>query len=184
MRATTELPIERAKAGDPEALEAVYRALHPKVFAYLRSLLGVEDAEDAASEVFVAVARGLSTFEGSQEAFRSWVFTIAHHRAADLCRRYQRRKTHSVAPGDLALALLGGDAEDDALEVVGTDSTMAYISGLPAAQAEVVLLRIVGDLPFADIARILGKRQEAVRALQFRALRRLARQFAEREVAS
>lgn len=184
MRDTTELPILRARAGDSEALEVVYRALHSPVLAYLRSFLTLEDAEDAASDVFVAVARGLSAFEGSQAAFRSWVFTIAHHRAADLCRRDRRRRTHSVAPGDSALSQTGGDAEDDALEMVGTESALGHISGLPAAQAEVVLLRIVADLPFADVARILGKREEAVRALHFRALRRLGREFAARDVAS
>jgi RNA polymerase sigma-70 factor (ECF subfamily) len=101
-----------------------------------------------------------------------------------LCRRDRRRKTHSVEPGHRALAQRGGDAEDDALEMVGTGSALGHISGLPAAQAEVLLLRIVADLPFADVARILGKRQEAVRALQLRALRRLGREFAAREVAS
>jgi RNA polymerase sigma-70 factor (ECF subfamily) len=184
MRPTSELPIGGAQAGDRAALEVVYRALHPQVFAYLRSLLALEDAEDAASDVFVAVARGLSDFQGSQEAFRSWVFTIAHHRAADLWRRDRRRKTHSVAPSDQALSQTGGDAEDDALEFVGTGSALDQISGLPAAQAEVVVLRIVADLSFADVARILDKREEAVRALHFRALRRLARNFAAREVAS
>lgn len=180
MRDAAELPIERARAGDPDALEIVYRALHPSVYAYLRSQLSHEDAEDAASDVFVAVARGLSTFKGSQESFRSWIFTIAHHRAADLCRRDRRRKTHSVAPGDAALSRTGGDAEDDALEVVSTDSALGHISELPAAQADVLRLRVVADLPFADVARILGKREEAVRALHLRALRRLAREFAAR----
>jgi RNA polymerase sigma-70 factor (ECF subfamily) len=184
MRDAGDLPIERARAGDPEALEAVYRSLHPPVFAYLRSFLALEDAEDAAGDVFVAVARGLSAFKGSQASFRSWVFTIAHHRAADLCRRDRRRKTDSVAPGNIVLALPGGDAEDDALTMVGTGSALGHISTLPAAQAEVLLLRIMADLPFADVARILGKRQEAVRALHWRALRRLARQFAETEVPS
>jgi RNA polymerase sigma-70 factor (ECF subfamily) len=182
MRPTSELPIGGAQAGDRAALEVVYRALHPQVFAYLRSLLALEDAEDAASDVFVAVARGLSDFQGSQEAFRSWVFTIAHRRLVDHHRAGARRpRTRSLTPaegdGHDGLAELPGP-HDPAAEVTaalaGDEAVRRIVALLPPDQAEVVLLRVVAGLPVDEVAAATGRRPGTVRVLQHRALRRLA----------
>ena len=146
--------------------------------AYIQNQLPAPDAEDAASDVFVSVARGLGRFEGNEAAFRSWVFTIAHHRIIDHRRTRTNQRTDSYPPDELADRAGVGDAEDDALESVGTESALGTIASLPPAQAEVVLLRVVADLSVADVATIVGKKQGAVRALQFRAMQRLARELA------
>ena len=52
------------------------------------------------------------------------------------------------------------------------------IATLPPAQGEVLLLRVVADLPVDEVARIVGKRPTAVRALQHRAIVGLARRAA------
>jgi RNA polymerase sigma factor (sigma-70 family) len=176
--------LEAARAGKPDALEALYRSLHPPILAYIQNQLPVADAEDAASDVFVSVARGLGRFHGNEPAFRSWVFTIAHHRIVDHRRAHSNQRTDSYPPEQMVDRAAAGDSEDDALESVGTESALGTIAALPPAQAEVVLLRVVADLSVADVATIVGKKQGAVRALQFRAMQRLARELADRGEAS
>jgi RNA polymerase sigma-70 factor (ECF subfamily) len=168
--------LRAAQAGAPWAVEALYVDLHPSVLGFLRHR-APGDAEDLASDVFVAVAEGLTRFAGSEERFRSWVFTIAYRRLADLNRRAARRRTEPCAPGSIDERAVIGDAEGDAMRAVATRSALAHIAALPEAQAEVVLLRVVADLSVDDVATIVGRRPGAVRALQHRALQRLAKEI-------
>src|SRR5205814_6232262 len=71
-----------AQDGGEWAVAILYRWLHPAVVSYLRVRAG-DDAEDLASETWLAVARALPGFTGDEAAFRSWVFTIAHRRLVD-----------------------------------------------------------------------------------------------------
>lgn len=166
--------LQAAQAGAPWALEEIYRDLHPGVLGFLRHR-APQDADDLAADVFVAVAEGVLRFRGSEARFRSWVFTIAYRRLADLRRRTGRRRTEPRAPEFMAEHAIVGDAEHDVMLAIGTRSALARIAALPPAQAEVILLRVVADLPVDDVARIVGRRPGAVRALQHRALQRLAR---------
>jgi RNA polymerase sigma-70 factor (ECF subfamily) len=178
-------PVERfddvlcaARAGAPWAVEVIYRDLHPRVLGFLRQR-APQDAEDLAADVFVAVAEGIAAFRGSEARFRSWVFTIAYRRLADLHRRAGRRRTAPAPPETLGRQVVGGDGEIDGMRAVGTRSALGRIAALPPAQAEVVLLRVVGDLSVDDVAAIVGRKPGAVRALQHRALQRLAREVTD-----
>jgi RNA polymerase sigma-70 factor (ECF subfamily) len=107
------------------------------------------------------------------------VFTIAYRRLADLRRRNARRRTDPSPTELIADHVNAGDAEHDVMQLVGTSTALARIAALPAAQAEVVLLRVVADLSVDDVAKIVGRRPGAVRALQHRALQRLAREMVD-----
>ena len=167
--------LRAAQTGAPWALEAIYRDLHPSVLGFLRPRAS-QDAEDLAADVFVAVAESIGRFQGSEARFRSWVFTIAYRRLADLRRRTSRRRTEPSPSEVIAEQHIVGDAEHDVMLAIGTRSALARIAALPEAQAEVILLRVVADLSVDDVARIVGRRPGAVRALQHRALQRLARE--------
>ena len=164
-----------AQEGGEWAVATLYRWLAPAVVGYLRARAG-DDAEDLASETWLAVARGLSGFTGDETAFRSWVFTIAHRRLVDLWRRRGRRLTEPVEPADLTGLAGEGDAEADAVDSLSTAEALRAIARLPALQAEVVLLRVLADLPVEEVAAIVGRRPGTVRVIQHRALARLARQ--------
>src|SRR5262245_32695083 len=110
----TDAVIEAARRGDEQAFAAVYRELAPSVLGYLRGQ-GSPDADDLTGDVFVAVGQRLEKFEGSVEAFRSWVFTIAHHRLVD-ARRRQTRRPDDVAP-DAVLHSSAGILSDLDVEV-------------------------------------------------------------------
>ena len=59
---------------------------------------GAPDPEDVLGEVFLQVARDISTFDGEETGFRSWVFTIAHHRLID-ARRHTARRPVDLSAG-------------------------------------------------------------------------------------
>src|SRR3954451_20752328 len=103
-----------ARAGASWAVTALYRDLQPSLLSYLRAQ-EPNDAEDLASDVWIGVGNGLSRFEGSEAAFRGWIFTIARRRVIDIRRQRQRRRT-DVSSGEQFAAMTGvEDPEADAL---------------------------------------------------------------------
>lgn len=155
-----------ARSGAPGAWERLYLDLAPAVAGYLR-LQGAAEPEDLTSEVFLGVFGGLRKFTGSEQQFRSWVFTIAHRRLIDERRRSARRP--AIPTGDFdAFDRHGGDAEQDALDALGSRRVFELCAGLTAEQREVVLLRVVADLTVEQVARVVGRSVGAVKALQRR----------------
>jgi RNA polymerase sigma factor (sigma-70 family) len=169
-----------AQDGGEWAVAVLYRWLHPAVVGYLRSRAGA-DAEDLASETWLAVARGLTSFSGDEAAFRSWVFTIAHRRLVDHHRAAARRprpRSLAGADGDREGPVEIPASDDPAGAVIaalaGEEAVRRIVALLPKDQADIVLLRVVAGLPVEDVAAITGRRPGTVRVLQHRALRRLA----------
>ena len=170
-----------AQDGGEWAVAVLYRWLHPAVIGYLRARAG-DDAEDLASETWLAVARALPTFSGDETAFRSWVFTIAHRRLVDHHRATARRPpTRSLTPAEGdgpggPAELPGGDdpAGDVVAALAGEEAVRRIVALLPADQSEIVLLRVVAGLPVEAVAAATGRKAGTVRVLQHRALRRLA----------
>ena len=162
-----------AKTGAEWAISVLYREFHPALLRYLRAQAPA-DAEDLASEVWLDAAAGLTRFEGDERGFRGWLFTIARRRLVDSRRRDARRRSL------LRSLERSHDAPDGAPEMPaasGAEAALALIAGLPRAQAEVVLLRVVGGLDAAEVGAIVGKTPGAVRVLQHRGLSRLAEQL-------
>lgn len=176
-RPSFEEVLAGAQQGAEWAMAAIYSDLRGPVFSYLRSLVPGE-AEDLTSEVFVAVVGGVWGFEGDAVEFRSWVFTIAHHRAADHRRKAARRRTIPVPNEQFIDRPSKANTETDAVDACGDDSALRRVAALPPAQAQALYLRVVADLSVGQVAAIMGRRPGAVRALHFRALRRLARELA------
>lgn len=167
--------IVRAAAGDRVAFAVLYRAVQPRLLRYLRSRLG-DIGDDIASEVWLSAGRSIASFTGSIDEFRAWVFTIARRRMVDQWRRDVRR------PGKMSQVNL--DEVDDvgaAADVVALDhmggmqAARLVVSVLPPDQAEVVLLRVLGDLDVDAVARIMDHTPNWVRVTHHRALHRLAR---------
>lgn len=166
-----------ARTGEDWAWERIYRDLAPRVAGYLRGH-GASDPEDLAGEVLLQVVRGLEGFDGDEDRFRAWVFTIAHRRLVDDVRRRARRPVVDLADDVLvAVAGSGGDVHEEAEAALDRERVVAAIGTLPPDQRAVLLLRILGDLTIEEIAHAVGKRPGAVKALQRRALRRLEKAY-------
>ena len=162
-----------AQMGEGWAVSALWRDMHPRLLRYLRASVVRGSAEDLASDVWLDAARGLGRFEGDERAFRAWVFTIARRRVVDAVRAHRRRGTYPVDPATLADHFTAQD-EGELAAREALDAALERIAALPADQAQVVLLRVLGDLSLEDTAKILGKRVGTVGVLQHRALRKLA----------
>ncbi len=165
--------VEDARKGCPRAFEHIYRLLAGQVASYLR-WHRASDPDGLTNDVFAQVHRKLPTFEGDDHSFRSWLFTIAHHRMIDDRRRANRQpRTQDDLRVDDSVGC--GDVEEDAFAVMAHDQVRDLVAVLSPDQRDVVLLRIVADLSVEEVASLLGKREGAVKALQHRALAALRR---------
>ena len=171
-----ERTLEEARDGHGSALGELFRELYPRILRYLRALEPGE-AEDLASEAWLDVANALRQFDGDERGLRALAFTIARRRLVDLQRRRARHPSVPIEAEGIIEEGWVGDVEEEAMTALATEAALARVATLPPDQAEVILLRVLGGLPVADVARIMAKRPGAVRVIQHRALRRLAEQM-------
>ncbi|MEU0371937.1 RNA polymerase sigma factor [Streptomyces sp. NPDC006283] len=168
--------VAKAQRGDETAFSAAYRTVHPPLLGYLRGLVG-DDAEDVASDAWLEIARDLGRFRGDGAGFRAWTARIARNRAIDHLRRLKSRPRGTTLAGELAELPARQDTAEEALEIVTTRQALALIAELPRQQAEAVLLQTVIGLDGPAAARVLGKRQGAVRSATHRGLKRLEKRL-------
>jgi RNA polymerase sigma-70 factor (ECF subfamily) len=167
-----------ALGGAEWAWTALYRDLAPLVLGYLRSR-GAREPEDLTGEVFLQIARDLPTFRGEEAEFRSWVLAITHHRLIDQ-RRYQGRHPTDPAPDETILARAAtSDVEQEALGSLATERVRRLIDGLTEDQRAVLMLRIVTGLTVDEVARVVGKKPNSVKALQRRGLAAIRKEIAK-----
>lgn len=164
--------VERARQGDVEAFGAIYDAFAPRVFRFLRFRTGTaEDAEDLLHTVFLKMIESLPRYQSRGLPFAAWVFRIARNAAIDHARV---RRVHE--PIEDRVAPTGHpDAVDPATGVPDRLAMEAALRTLTPEQRDVIAYRFYGGLTPPEIARVMGRREGSVRALQFRALRALRR---------
>jgi len=167
--------IESARRGDRDALATLWRTHQPEVLRYLRARRA-GSPDDVASQVWVDVAASIDRFEGDEGDFRSWLFTIVHHRSVDAVRRSVRDDRVAIRAADLAAAgEEQGGAEDELERFESLDRALALIAGLPDQMGAAVMLRVVNEMPVADVAEILRTSEGNVRVLVHRGMDRLRR---------
>jgi RNA polymerase sigma-70 factor, ECF subfamily len=163
-----------ATRGGEAAITALFTELQPRLLRFLRAQES-RAADDIAAEVWLAVARSIENFEGDWNDFRAWFFTIARRRLVDHRRAGARRPTESVDATVLELHPGAESTEEVALNgVSGQQAASLIASVLRGEQAQVVLLRVLGDLDVEQVASIMQRPTTWVRVTQHRALRKLA----------
>ena len=159
-----------ARNGDEAAFARLWRDLNPPLLRYLS--LGGDAAEEVAAETWLTVVRGLDTFTGDETGWRAWVFTTARRRAVDAARR--RARDARLVRSTTVWVVTVPDCADVVVDVWSTRDAVALVRRLPPLQAEVVLLRVVADLPVSEVADVLGRTPGAVRVACHRGLHALA----------
>lgn len=130
---------------------------------------GVDDPEAITQDVFLALLPRLATIHGGDAGISTLLFSIAHARSVD----HHRRRTRNPVTVEYAAdddPRVTPSAEERVLGSAANSPVVAMMSTLPAEQREVLLLRIIADLPIESVATIMGKTAGAVKQLQRRAL--------------
>lgn len=168
--------LQSARAGSEVAWTQLYRAYAPRIRSYLKSR-GAPEPDDLTGEVFLQVVRALPTFDGDEQHFRSWIFTVAHNRSVDGHRALRRRRDEPWPEEVLHSRAALGHVEHDAWATMGRDHVRVLIASLTPDQQSVLLLRLLGGLTVDEVARALGKRPGSVKALQRRGLASLRKKL-------
>jgi RNA polymerase sigma-70 factor (ECF subfamily) len=172
--------LERARAGDPAAFDALFRAHASDVTRVCRRMLGSETAaQDATHEVFLRARRGFASYD-PERPFRRWLLGIAGHYCIDQLRR-RSREARLFDAGDLdAGDLDAGDLSDPgasplsrALAAERRAQVLEAIDALPLHYRLPLVLRYFHELDYEGIAEVLNLSRSQVGTLLFRAKRRL-----------
>lgn len=162
--------VEHARQGDESAVEALYRQHYDRVYRYVFYRLGSPTvAEDVASQVFLAMVRGLPRFEWQGRPFVAWLYAIAQKQVAYHLRRHSRADSVDL---NEALHLVADTAgpETGAEEREQRVALAQALRQLPDTQREVIILRYVLSLSLAETAAALERSEGAIKQLQLRAL--------------
>ena len=169
--------LQRREAGawhrlQAEALDSVYGYL----FVRCRRR---EEAEDLTAEVFAAAYASIDRFRGHANV-RTWLFGIARRKLIDSARRRQRQP--EVLAVDLPEGRLPDPPGEDGPQIeLERRERLAELRqemlALPETQREALLLRCVEQLPLSEIAKVLGRSENAVKGLLRRARQAISRQL-------
>jgi RNA polymerase sigma-70 factor, ECF subfamily len=138
-----------ASTGDRTALDALLHRHADRVHAICRRVLAhPEDALDATQEAMIAIARGITRFDGRSQ-FTTWLYRVATNAALDEARRRNRRPR--------PVAELPEVARHDPTDVVADQLLVDDALGrIPPEFRAAVALRDLAGLDYADIAEVLG----------------------------
>ncbi|HXY93160.1 MAG TPA: sigma-70 family RNA polymerase sigma factor [Acidimicrobiia bacterium] len=143
---------ERAARGDRRALEMLLDRHADRVHALCRRVVAhPDDALDATQEALIAIARGITRFDG-RAAFTTWLYRVATNAALDELRRRKRRPD----PVDVTTVERAAPGPPVDVEVGDRVDIDAALRSLPTDFRVAVVLRDLCDLDYAVIAEVLG----------------------------
>lgn len=166
---SVEKVVKEVKQGSVEEYRHIVQKFQNQIFRYCCHMLGsVEEAEDAAQEVFIKAYRKINGYKPGT-SFSSWLYRIAYNHCVDLLRK---RKFISYIP------LCESAVNDSCNPIYSVENyEMAQIlrkalSALSPEDRTVLMLRILEEKSYEEIADILGKRPAAIRKKYERAKKR------------
>ncbi|WP_370326391.1 RNA polymerase sigma factor [Euzebya sp.] len=168
---------EGVRRGDPDAVGEVYVHLADRLLGYL--VARVRDratAEDLLEATFIELLRKGHTIQGGPAAIKVWLFRSAYFNALDHIRKVKRRGediTDDFSGFDIEEPAAGPD--EIALRNERRRVVRAAMAHLSEDQRAVLQMRYVAELSAPEVADILGKTEGAIRSLQHRGERALAR---------
>jgi RNA polymerase sigma-70 factor (ECF subfamily) len=167
--------VAQAQAGSAAAFGELYERYVDRVYSYVAFKLGDRtEAEDVTEQVFLKALESIGSFRWQGVPFSAWLFRIAHNQVVDHLRRRTRRPQ---VPLDVRMRdeAPAGDPEEHVDRLSEREELLAAMGKLTELQRRVIELRFAAELPNAEVARILGRTEGAVKALQHAAIAALQR---------
>ncbi len=156
----------------PDRFAETYQEFFPRVFAYVYGRVeNTHLAEDLVSDVFERAFAKASTLR-KEEAFSTWLFTIARNVVTSHRRKSGRE---IVVDPDLlhAIAPVRASLENDIIVRDEVDAVVACLRGFPQREQDIVALRFDAGISNSEIAQVVGLNEANVRVILFRTLRKL-----------
>lgn len=169
------LLVHRAQEGSAEAFGELYRIYLDTVFRYIYHRVSTRAlAEDLAGETFLRALRRITTFSWQGRDFGAWLVTIARNLVADHFKSSRHRM--EITTGEMLDAgEVERSPEDSVLERLSNEVLLDAVGRLNDHQRECITLRFLQGLSVAETAEVMGKNGPTIKALQYRAVRTLAR---------
>ncbi|MFC1865433.1 ECF subfamily RNA polymerase sigma factor, BldN family [Chloroflexota bacterium] len=160
--------VQRAQQHDQEAFARLYEEYFDKIYRYIAFKIGNRvEAEDMTQQVFVKALHSISSYKWRGLPFSAWLFRIAHNQVVDHLRKKTRRQVVSL---NESLISSGDNPHNITEKKMDIEKLMKAARELTAAQQDVIHLRFSGDLPIAQVSKIMGRSEGAVKALQHSAI--------------
>lgn len=151
--------VRQARAGDSEAFASLVRLHERMVLRTAVRILGrLDDAEDAAQEVFLRMHKYLHRFDETRE-LGPWLYRIVVNACHNLARPGPR-----VVPLDETLPASGVCVEREVETTLQRRIVQEALASLPEKERAAIVLRDIEGLPTSEVARILGSSEGTVRS--------------------
>jgi len=174
--------VDLAREGDAEAFGLLYDHYHALIYRFVYYRVGsVPLAEDLVSETFFRALRGMHSFRWQGKDFGAWLTTIARNLTTDHFKAGRTRLEHptdDMSPHEGSTEVREGP-EETALAALTNETLLAALKELPHEQQECLVMRFLQGLSIAETASVLGRSEGAVKQLQLRAVRNLAKRLPE-----
>ena|SRR5690348_5990115 len=148
-----QLPVAQAKAGEPEAWDALFRRYQLPLYAYVFELVHDEQASlDLVQETFIAATRHIVSLR-EDDKFGSWLFGIAHQKCI---QRWRKQNPAEISADEISDSPDETATSPDDLLIRQEQEAefMQLIHQLPLPQRSALLLHFVEDFSLEEIARI------------------------------
>ena len=175
--------VERAKDGDAEAFGLIYDRYFDTVFRFVYFRVGNRPlAEDLTSDTFLRALKRIGSFTWQGRDLGAWLVTIARNLVADHFKsgRYRLEvTTGDVIDADREERGPEGSPESAVVDHITNVALLKAVKQLNPEQQECIVLRFLHGFSVAETAQAMGKNEGAIKALQYRAVRALARLLPE-----
>lgn len=172
--------VQKAKSGEADAFAMLYDAYVDRIYRYI--YFRVSDdvvTEDLTSQVFLKAWESLDRYTAGSSPYLAWLYTIARNLVID----YYRTKKATVNLDEVSQSHASDPGPDDDVQHrLDVQAVRDAMQTLTDEQQQVLTLRFIAGMSTEDIAKLMDKREGAIRALQMRALQALTKYMSEKEM--
>ncbi|WP_460850950.1 sigma-70 family RNA polymerase sigma factor [Nocardioides montaniterrae] len=171
--------VELARGGDAEAFGMLFDHYQPSVYRFLYyRTRSVVVAEDLTSETFFRALRNMGSFRWQGKDFGAWLMTIARNLATDHFKAGRTRL--ELTTEDMALHDdIAEGPEHEVLAHLTNEILLEALTKLPSEQRDCLIMRFLQGLSIAETAQALSRSDGAIKQLQLRGVRNLAKLMPE-----
>ena len=166
---TEGILVIKARKKNKNAFARLYLAHVDSVYRYIFFRVGQDNnlAEDITQDVFLKAWDKISDLKADKLNFRAWIFAIAHNRLIDHYRKDKgEKKLFETIPDEKK-------TDEVVLKKLDNEGLFKALNKLPTLQKDALIMKYIEGISNKEIAKILNKKEDAVRAIHYRALKKL-----------